>query len=43
MKLTIDKKVGLFISTLIFTLGATLGFYFVRTQTRDREAITRAV
>ncbi|HEX9874488.1 MAG TPA: ATP-binding protein [Deferrimonas sp.] len=34
MKLTIDKKVGLFISTLIFTLGATLGFYFVRTQTR---------
>lgn len=34
MKLTIDKKVCVFISLLIFALGATLGFYFIRTQTR---------
>jgi signal transduction histidine kinase len=33
MKMTIDKKVGLFISLLIFCFGSLLGVYFVRTQT----------
>jgi len=36
MKLTIDKKIGLFISILIFSLSAILGFFFVRTETRAR-------
>jgi len=34
MRLTIDKKVSLFITTLIFVLGGVLGFYSVQTQSR---------
>jgi signal transduction histidine kinase len=32
MKLTVDKKVGLFISILICALGVVLGIFFVRSQ-----------
>lgn len=35
MKLTIDRKISLFITILIFTLGAVLGFYFTQTLTRS--------
>lgn len=44
MKLTIDKKIALFISVLIFALSGILGFFFVRTETlaRNRELNERA-